>query len=359
MKKILLAILFLFLLAIIGISIFIFAFPVKIKETAPEANSQEVATNASVYVKFNKPVERQSLNHKISPEAFGEWSFGNPLVENHLFTSITFKPAVPLKDGTEYEIKLSGLTTPFPLEKGSSGFSFSFKTAGEKESPVPEEKENETENEESSQQEEESPIVQSPAQNPGITLIDIPLDWQDYSLSCEAASLKMALASKKVFVSEEEIMDEVGYDLSPRTSETWGNPNKAYVGNIDGEICKTGYGVHWEPIAKAARKWREAEIFSRWDIKGLTEELSKGNPAVIWGTLPVKNPKECSWKTSGGESIRVFWETHVRLAIGFIGEKENPSKIIINDPLSGRLYWPTGDFLVNWGRFNRNAVVVR
>ena len=179
-------------------------------------------------------------------------------------------------------------------------------------------------------------------------------------MSCEAASLKMALANKEIYVSEDEIMQEIGYD-NPliRKDSLWGDPHKAYVGDIDGKICDTGYGVYWEPVAKAANIWREAEAFSGWSLEKLMREIKAGNSVIVWGALPTANLTDCSWYTPEGKYIKAYQETHVRLVVGYIGDAENPSKIIINDPLSGRLYWDTSFFLANWSVFGYSGVVVR
>lgn len=119
------------------------------------------------------------------------------------------------------------------------------------------------------------------------------------------------------------------------------------------------YGVYWEPLAKAASNWRECEAASYLSVTDLTREIKNGNPLVFWGVLPVSNLTNCSWKTADGKAVKAYKETHVRLVIGFIGPQNNPSKIIINDPLAGRLYWPVGTFLDSWEHFNYSGVVVR
>ena len=80
---------------------------------------------------------------------------------------------------------------------------------------------------------------------------------------------------------------------------------------------------------------------------------------IVWGTLPVPYIHDCSWYTPGGKYIKAIREDHVRLVVGFIGKPENPLKIILNDPLSGRLYWTTSYFLTNWRAFGYSGVVIK
>ena len=190
-------------------------------------------------------------------------------------------------------------------------------------------------------------------------LLDIALDWQDHPLSCEAASLKMALAGKGIKITEGEIMEEIGFDPTLHEQSIWGDPYRAFVGDIDGKMCSTGYGVYWEPTAEAALKWRPAEFFSDWSLDNLIREIKSGNPVVVWGKLDVEQLTDCSWFTSEGKYIKAYKETHVRLVVGFTGPAENPENIIINDPLAGRLYWPTSYFLENWKVFGNWILGVR
>jgi len=297
-------------------------------------NSQEVVLDSTLIIDFDKPIKRQEVKLSISPPVHGEWRFENSLIENHLFKTLVFVPAIELESNTQYQVQIENIRG-FGLEKSSS-FQFAFKT-------------------------EEILLIEDEEDDDKdkITMIEIALDWQDDALSCEAASLKMALVGKKVFVSEDEIMEKIGYDLTRRKGDVWGDPHERYVGDIDGKMCKTGYGVYWDPVAKAAQNWREAEAFSGATIEDLTSELKDRNPVVIWGVLPKSSLSSCSWYTPEGKFILAFKDTHVRLAIGFVGPQDNPSKIIINDPLSGRLYWSTDFFLNNWKAFNNSGVVIR
>ena len=189
-------------------------------------------------------------------------------------------------------------------------------------------------------------------------MIDIKPGWQESKLSCEAASLKMALSSKGVNVSESAIMQKIGYDPAAHSGFVWGDPNKNFVGDINGKMCDTGYGVYWKPVALAASFWRPSKYFSGGDVQNIVKAIQAGNPIVVWGTLPVKNLTDCSWRTSSGAYVKAIKQDHVRLVIGFMGDAQNPTKIILNDPLSGRLYWDTDFFMNNWKAFDDSGVVV-
>lgn len=188
------------------------------------------------------------------------------------------------------------------------------------------------------------------------TKLDVPAYLQKYTLSCEIASLRMALNFRGANVSEDDLIPQVGLDPTPHTGNTWGNPNVAFVGNIKGTQMKDGYGVHWAPIAKVARNYRNAEDFQGWNIGQLTKAISDGNPVVIW--VYSHFGRKTTWNTPGGEKIDAVRDEHAVVAVGFVGPPDNPTEIIINDPLIGQVYWSRSSFNKKWEIFGRSGVAV-
>ncbi len=246
--------------------IYYFVLPPRVINVIQTVAKNNLAALPEVVMKFNKPVERQSILPSITPDVPGEWRYEQPIFGNHLFTALVFVPETKMDPNTQYKIELGNIKSFFNIGPTGS-YSFSFKPNIDLVTAMPDQK---------------------------ITMIDIKSNWQESKLSCEAASLKMALASKGVYVSEKEIMEKIGYDPTPRKGSVWGDPNKHFVGNIDGKICDTGYGVYWEPVALVANNWRPAESFSGGDIKKVIKEIENGNPVIVWGTLPVKKIIDCS-----------------------------------------------------------------
>jgi len=377
---------FCFILSILIVvldGIFVLIFPPSIINFSPERGGQNVSLNSSLVINFDKPIKRREIQISISPEAHGEWKFKNPLIKSskepllktHFCRTLVFVPAIDFEPDTQYQVKLNNIKGFGFLKSNSFQFTFKTRSVGQTFSKKNEEKTEDEEIEPSLiagsvngqktagiKEEGEGEILSGSkpvGPNPEVTMLEISLDWQDHNLSCEAASLKMALAGKGVFVSEDQIIKKIGYDLTPRRKDVWGDPYQKYVGDINGKVCETGFGVFWGPIAKAARNWEEAKAFSGWEIEDLTREIEAGNPVVVWGVLPTGTLTDCSWYTAEGKYILAFKETHVRVVIGFIGFSNQPSEIILNDPVAGRLYWSTLYFLKNWKVFNYSGVVIR
>jgi uncharacterized protein YvpB len=188
-------------------------------------------------------------------------------------------------------------------------------------------------------------------------ILNVRLDYQDRALSCEAAALKMALAAQRVSVSETAIMKRVGFDPTPRRNGVWGDPNRAFVGNINGRQNTTGYGVHWAPIALAGQHWRKTTVITNGKLTDLTEALNAGHAVVVWGTMG--RAYRDQWKTPEGTTIRAWKGEHARTLIGYIGTPEKPTRFILNDPVNGRLTWTAATMSANWATFNNSAVVVQ
>lgn len=189
-----------------------------------------------------------------------------------------------------------------------------------------------------------------------VVLLNIAWDRQDRALSCEAAALKMALAGKGVRVSEDEIMARVGYDPTARTSGGWGDPDSAFVGDINGAQNSTGYGVHWAPIARASSAWRPSRAVTGMSLSDAARELEAGNPIVIWGVMGTSYYDP--WVTPTGRKVEAWKGEHARTLIGFRGSAENPTSFIINDPIAGRVSWSAAKLRSNWATFSNSGVIV-
>jgi len=275
---------------------------------------QGAKLNSSLRMTFDQPVERESAQASFSaqPELAGRFTWeGNSMI---------LHPDSALGYFTPYKVTLRrGIRSLYGLDL-TSDLSFNFTT---------EEK---------------------------VVLLEIKFDRQDRALSCEAAALKMALAYKGVGVTEEAIMSLVGFDPTVRQGNTWGDPDAAFVGDINGSQNSTGYGVHWAPIARAATAYRQAAAFSGWGLVELAKQIEAGNPVVVWGTIG--GAYHDPWQTPAGKRVEAWKGEHTRTVIGFKGSSDNPTSFILNDPLAGRITWSAAKFRNNWAIFGYSGVVV-
>ena len=184
----------------------------------------------------------------------------------------------------------------------------------------------------------------------------LPFHRQEHSLSCEAATLKMVLSYYGVGVSESEIIKKMPFDKTQKSNGVWGDPNKGFVGNIDGKMLQDGYGVYWGPLAETARNWKKAEIIEGGSTEMVIEHLLAGHPIIIWGYLGRGQPLK--WRTPEGKEIYAINGEHTRVVYGFKGDPDSPDGFLVMDPVYGPAYWERAKFIRNWNAFGRSGVVI-
>lgn len=188
--------------------------------------------------------------------------------------------------------------------------------------------------------------------------LPVPYHRQEHALSCEVASLLMALEFRGVTTTESELIKELPVsDPGPRrANDVWGDPNLGFVGNIDGRMPDGGYGVYEQPIYDLATKYRPAKILTNATLDDVIKELGNGNPIVVWGVSGVG--KDISWTTPDGKAISAKMDEHARTLIGYTGDSNNPQLLILLDPIYGEIRMTVNDFMANWGKLDERAVVV-
>jgi len=83
--------------------------------------------------------------------------------------------------------------------------------------------------------------------------------YQNHSLSCEEAATSMAMTHQGIYVSQDQILAELGADTRPMYVDAqgrvrWGNPYQTFVGNVNGsESNYTGYGTFYPPLVRIAQ----------------------------------------------------------------------------------------------------------
>jgi uncharacterized protein YvpB len=190
-----------------------------------------------------------------------------------------------------------------------------------------------------------------------IAKLDVPYHRQQYSLSCEIASLKMALNYAGVNVSEQELIDRLKFEPPlQKSGKVWGDPYEGFVGKIDGKMGRTGYGVYWDPIAEVGNFYRPTYAFTNMTPQDLTNHILNNRPVVVWGYFGRGN--KLKWQTPEGEEIIGINGEHARVVTGFTGTHDNPEGFFILDPIYGELYWETEKLMKNGAPFENAGVVV-
>ena len=188
--------------------------------------------------------------------------------------------------------------------------------------------------------------AESPALNQKVFKLDVPYFLQQYANSCEAASLRMALAYYNIEIPDDmDIVEKFGYN--PRDKDIvldeWDNPQEMFVGNIDIVGSTKGYGVYGQPVTKAAISYgRDSYYETNITAQFLAKELKAGHPIVLWGYTSITAPAY-TWNLQDGGEVTAFKGEHARLVIGFSGDVDNPTGFYVHDPFNGNEseYWLT------------------
>lgn len=191
-------------------------------------------------------------------------------------------------------------------------------------------------------------IATSFTTSPRIIKLNVPFYRQMYAQSCEAASLRMALAYRGVHDSDWNILQRFGYFPRPRDKEKneWDDPNLQFVGDVNGnQGAGTGWGVYAGPVARAASQYgRSTSLAYGANANFVAQQIYNGNPVIAWGVWRI-GAKIDSWKTPLGQIISGPMPMHVRLIVGVRGELNDPLGFYVNDPILGQLYWTKTQFI--------------
>lgn len=190
--------------------------------------------------------------------------------------------------------------------------------------------------------------------------LSVPLKMQKYKFSCEAAALRSVLSFYKIELDEDTIIDLMPKDPTLHKGNTWGDPDIGFVGDIHASNSFDSYGIHWNALAKFAEKWKKPFIITDGTIQMLISHLIQNRPIIVWiysGDGPtIGTPMY--WTTSSGKKIKAISGEHTVVVIGFSGPKENPLKIIVNDPIQGEREIDALEFLKMWSSFGRKGLIL-
>ena len=206
-----------------------------------------------------------------------------------------------------------------------------------------------------------TPAPTPPRPAEGSRVLDVPWYRQAYGLSCEEASLRMALAHQGIATTDAAILGIIGTDERPAYYDGgalhWGNPYTTFVGNPNGsEIALTGYGTYYPTLARAAAILGGQVLRSGERILPATlySALLAGHPAVVWITYRWVPATRTDYVAFDGRSSPYAGPVeHAVTAVGI-----SPTSILINDPLLGVNWIPRATFESAYATYNQMAVII-
>jgi uncharacterized protein YvpB len=190
----------------------------------------------------------------------------------------------------------------------------------------------------------------------GVTFI-----YQNHPLSCEEAATSMAMTHQGIYVSQDQILAELGADLRPMYVDAqgrarWGNPYQTFVGNVNGsEGNWTGYGTFYPPLVRIARA-HGARVLEYGNVSAGTiyARLIGGHPVVVFSTWDWQWHPRRDYLSFDGQWIPWIGpvhSSHVYTAVGI-----SPTHVLINDPIRGQFWITKGAFEAGYSDFNEAIV---
>jgi uncharacterized protein YvpB len=199
--------------------------------------------------------------------------------------------------------------------------------------------------------------------------LKVPHFMQPYVNSCEATSLRMALAFKGVVKNEIQILSKFVYNPTFKdwTKNIWDDPQKQYVGYVDvSGKPNGGYGVYGLPVLRAVEGFGRTGVYATGTAitaQFLAQEIDNRNPVLIWGYTSLKEPAY-TWTTPEGVVVTAVRGEHVRVVTGFKGTVDNPVGFYVHDSFYGKKdeYWTAAKLIAHIQKVpgvTDQAVVVR
>ena len=206
-----------------------------------------------------------------------------------------------------------------------------------------------------------SPEAVSQNDTPRARTLSVPWYHQEFELSCEAASLRMALAHEDIATTDAAILDITGIDRRPAFFENgalrWGDPFTTFVGDPNGsEVALTGYGTYYPAIARAAAALGGSVLSAGQGIEPATvyAAILQGHPVVAWVTYQWVTPARADYVAF--DSRAVPYAGPVEHAVTVVGVDQG--SVLINNPWSGPEWVNKSTFEAAYAIYDQMAVIL-
>lgn len=182
-----------------------------------------------------------------------------------------------------------------------------------------------------------------------VILRNVPQYWQ-LPMSCEETAASMALVHQGKYVSTKAILSALGTDWTPITIRNghivrWGNPDKAFVGNVYGhwDATPTGFFAYPKALVRAIKHY--GGVVVAWSEPGVSPTkitasmiyayVAAGHPVVAYGTWDWRWHPVYYYTSEDGNRVPNFYPAggHARVVYGV-----STYSVLVRDPYFGT-YW--------------------
>lgn len=187
--------------------------------------------------------------------------------------------------------------------------------------------------------------------------IAAPVLAQSQPNGCESAALSILLRSVGISATQERLQAKLPRSgpLDPEgsgPSKVWGDPDRGYVGRVQGGGSAGGFGVYPGPVADVARSLgvRLSNMTGRAP-QTVYDRLLAGRAVMVW--IGLGDGPYGTWQTPDAKPIRVNFNEHTVVLHGIDGD----GTISVSNPLQGTAErWSRQKFEAMWELLDRRAL---
>jgi uncharacterized protein YvpB len=187
----------------------------------------------------------------------------------------------------------------------------------------------------------------------------VAMYYQRHALSCEETATSMGLVHQGLHISQDQILARLGVDWTPARLVNgrvvrWGNPDRAFVGNVNGsESNYTGQQANPKALVRVLKSYGARII--EWSEPGVgpnvinAQEIYKqvraGHPVVAYATWDWNWHRIYYYRSEDGNRVPLISPAndHVYLVVGV-----SQTRVLVNDPIRGQYWVSKGAFQASY-----------
>jgi uncharacterized protein YvpB len=214
---------------------------------------------------------------------------------------------------------------------------------------------------------EVAPAAAPASSNPNSHVISgVTYMRQSHNLSCEEAATSMALTHQGLHISQDQILAGLGVDNTPVVVSngmvvSWGNPDRAFVGNVNGlESNRTGYQANPKALMRVINslggrviEWGEPGVQGYVSPQEIYAQVMADHPVVAYATWDWRYHTRHDYRSEDGNMVAWIGpaDAHVYTVVGV-----NGGSVRVNDPMRGQYWVSKGSFEAAYSDFNMAIV---
>jgi uncharacterized protein YvpB len=187
----------------------------------------------------------------------------------------------------------------------------------------------------------------------------VPLYYQRHALSCEETATSMGLVHQGLHISQDQILARLGVDRTPARLVNgyvvrWGDPDKAFVGNVNGsESNYTGQQANPKALVRVLTSFGAHII--EWSEPGvgpnaisaheIYRQVVAGHPVIVYATWDWNWHRIYYYRSEDGNRVPLISPAndHVYVVVGV-----SATRVLVNDPIRGQYWVSKGAFSASY-----------